>query len=438
MGSPRWSKIAAVVVLFAACAMRAGAERPMRVLITFHHGIDVEIIKELGGIVHIIIEKQRCCCASLPPSVIARLRRHALVEFVEPDVQMKLPTCDCVCGDGEGHRHGHGDGHHHGHRHDHDHGHDDGGGTPPPEPPPTPAPAPQPLTSGIDRIDAEQSSARSGDGAGAVDVDVAVLDTGIDLTHPDLNVYRNVSFVPGAATGADDFGHGSHIAGTVGARDNNEGVVGVAPGARLWAVKVADRLGNAYPSNVANGLGYVIDHAAEIDVAVLCIGYRGANSLLTQAITACVAAGVPVVVAAGNGGIDANDFTPANHPDAITVSAIVDTDGRAGGAGPATVDGADDSFAAFSNFGSCIDLAAPGSAIASTWMGGGYQTISGTSAAAPFVAGAAALYRSTHPGATPAQVRQALIDAAFPQVGPNGFTGDPDGNPEPLVNAGGL
>lgn len=379
----------------------------MRVLISFHTHVQVSVIKDLGGVVHVIIVGGKCCCATLPENAIARLKAHALVEFVEPDVQLKVPTHSS---------------------HGRDCGHHDGPGEPPPEP----------VTTGIDRIDAELSSARSGDGSGSSDCDVAVLDTGIDLTHPDLNVVHNVSYVQGAATGNDDFGHGSHIAGTIAARDDGLGVVGVAPGARLWAVKVADRLGNAYASTVMNGLAYVVQHADEIDVAVLCIGYQGNDPLLSQALSGCVAAGVPLAVAAGNGSKDAANFIPANHPDVIAVSAIVDTDGRAGGLGAGTIDGADDTFAGFSNFGSCIDLAAPGGDITSTWMNGEYKTISGTSAAAPFVAGAAALYRSAHPGATPAEVRQALIDGGFPQAGPSGFSGDTDGIPEPVVNAGGL
>ena len=94
------------------------------------------------------------------------------------------------------------------------------------------------MPTGVDRVDREISSTVSGNRIGAVDADIAIIDTGIDLTHPDLNVYRDTSFVDGTNSGNDDEGHGTHVAGIGRAKDNNEGVVGIAPGARLWAVKV--------------------------------------------------------------------------------------------------------------------------------------------------------------------------------------------------------
>jgi len=102
----------------------------------------------------------------------------------------------------------------------------------------------------------------------SVDVDIAVIDTGIQLNHPDLNVFRNVSYVTGARTGNDDNGHGTHCAGIAAARDNNAGVVGVAPGARLWAVKVLDRAGSGSISNVIRGVDYVTANSASIEVAI--------------------------------------------------------------------------------------------------------------------------------------------------------------------------
>jgi subtilisin family serine protease len=155
------------------------------------------------------------------------------------------------------------------------------------------------------------------------------------------------------------------------------------------------------------------------------------------AICGSVAAGVTYVVAAGNASIDASTITPASYPEVITVSAISDTDGRRGGLGqPDDCHHwmADDSFATFSNFGAPIDIAAPGVCMTSTYPGGLYAYNSGTSFASPLVAGAAALYISTHPGATPAQVRAALLAAAEP--GP--IPGDPDAYPEGVVNVSGF
>ncbi|MCH8298166.1 MAG: S8 family serine peptidase, partial [Chloroflexi bacterium] len=128
-------------------------------------------------------------------------------------------------------------------------------------------------------------------------------------------------------------------------------------------------------------------------------------------------------------------FSPANHPDVITVSAMVDTDGIPGGLGSSTSYGADDTFASFSNFGSLINIAAPGVSILSTYMGGGTATMSGTSMASPHVAGAAALYLVLNSGASPADVQSALVSASTPQDGTNAvFTGDPDNYPERLLN----
>ncbi len=157
---------------------------------------------------------------------------------------------------------------------------------------------------------------------------------------------------------------------------------------------------------------------------------------LHQAICASVAAGVTYVVAAGNFAADAANTIPAAYDEVITVSAIADSDGTSGGLGPSTCLGdADDSFAHFSNFGADVDIAASGECVISTALGGsGYGFGSGTSFATPAVAGAAALYLVTHPLASPAQVRAALIAAAEP--GP--ITGDPDTFHEGVVNVAGF
>lgn len=288
---------------------------------------------------------------------------------------------------------------------------------------------------GIARVGATVSSTRSGDGRTAVDVDIAIIDTGIDPKQKDLTVAGGVNCVPGGLSSADLNGHGTHVAGTAAARDNNSGVVGVAPGARLWAVRVLNSRGDGTWSSVMCGIDWVTAHAATIEVANMSLGGFGpegscADGGLHQAICASVAAGVTYAVAAGNDASDAAGFVPANFDEVITVSAITDFDGRPGGVGaPTCATGTDDTFASFSNYGSDVDLAAPGVCVLSTWRGGGTATMSGTSMASPHVAGAAALYRSTHPAASPAQVRQALLD-----TGTHDWTGDPDGIQEPLVN----
>ena len=291
---------------------------------------------------------------------------------------------------------------------------------------------------GIVRIDADLNPKFL---SSPVNVDVAVIDTGIELSHPDLNVYKNVSFVRRANTGNDDNGHGTHVAGTVAALNNGIGVVGVAPGARLWAVKVLDRNGSGFVSDVIKGVDYVTANSASIEVANMSLG--GGNSpSLNSAIANSVAKGVVYVVAAGNSAANASGYSPANSPVVLCVSAIVDTDGLSGGQGPASSYGADDILATFSNYGSVVDIAAPGVNVRSTYKGQTYAVLSGTSMASPHVAGAVALYlagRSKPANQVDvAAVRAAIISAGFPQNGPYGFTGDRDSTAEPLLDASSL
>jgi subtilisin len=305
--------------------------------------------------------------------------------------------------------------------------------------------AAQTVPTGIDRVDAELSPTADIDGVDErVDVDVAVIDTGIDLKHPDLNVYtagaRNCSTGNSANDGN---GHGTHVAGTIGALDNSIGVVGVAPGARVWPVRVLNNAGSGSFADVICGIDWVTAHASEIEVANMSLGGGGSDNAcgsnvdaMHEAICASVAAGVTYAVAAGNSAADAANHTPAAYDEVITVSALADFNGAPGGGGAATCRAdVDDTFADFSNFGADVDLIAPGVCILSTWKKGAYNTISGTSMATPHVAGGAALYKVGNPGASPAQVKSALQAAG----NLNWSTGtDPDGNPERLLNVAGF
>lgn len=277
-----------------------------------------------------------------------------------------------------------------------------------------------------------------------VNVDVAVIDSGIDLTHPDLNVFTNVTFVTGTVNGNDDLGHGSHVSGIIGALDNSFGVVGVAPGARLWAVKVLDSTGQGDLSQVISGINWCVQRVSQIEVINMSLGVQAASPALRAACQAAVNAGIVVVVAAGNSAFDLflggednyQNTIPAAYPEVMTVTALCDTDGLSGGLGapgPSNY-GLDDTRANFSNFssiysgvaadnpvsspGGMVDLAAPGVAIYSTFKDGGYSTQSGTSMASPHAAGAVALYIAQYGRATNAAqvygIRQAIINCAAP------------------------
>jgi subtilisin len=299
----------------------------------------------------------------------------------------------------------------------------------------------QTIPTGINRIDGELSSTVSGNGSGSVDVDVAVIDTGISA-HPDLNIAGGTNCSTGKKTNfSDGNGHGTHVAGTIAAKDDANGVVGVAPGARLWAVRVLNNAGSGTWASVICGIDWVTARATTIEVANMSLGGGGSEPSgggcstgdpLHDAICRSVGAGVTYAVAAGNESDDAKNHVPAAYDEVITVSALADFNGAPGGGAASTCrSDVDDTFANFSNFGADVDLIAPGVCILSTWKGGGYNTISGTSMATPHVAGAAALYKANNPGASPAQVQTALQNAGTLDWND---ADDPDSTKERLLN----
>jgi len=266
-----------------------------------------------------------------------------------------------------------------------------------PTPTPTPAPA-QTLPWGIDRIDADLAwSTSSGSG-----VKVAVIDTGIDLKHPDLVVKGGASTVWYTSSYNDDNGHGTHVAGIVAALDNSIGVVGVGPQINLYAVKVLDKNGSGYLSDVIEGLDWAV--ANRMQVVNMSLGTSSDVQSLHDAVARVNAAGIVQVAAAGNSG--GAVIYPAAYPEVIAVSATDKTD----------------SLASWSSRGPEVDLAAPGVDIYSTYKGSTYQTLSGTSMASPHVAGVAALVLSvpskceylldSMPGCSPAEVQKRLESTA--------------------------
>ncbi|MEX1037738.1 MAG: S8 family serine peptidase [Acidimicrobiia bacterium] len=305
--------------------------------------------------------------------------------------------------------------------------------------------AAQDIPTGIERIFADENPEIGIDGTDdlRVDVDVAVIDTGIDFDHPDLNVVARTDCSGGSpfkmscsdGSGDDGNGHGTHVAGTIGAIDDGNGVVGVAPGARLHAVKVLGDNGSGQISWIIAGIDWVTARAGTIEVANMSLGCECSSSALDSAIAKSVDAGVAYAVAAGNSDKDASTFSPANHPDVLTVSALADFDGEPGGLGsPTCRSDQDDTLADFSNFGSLVEITAPGVCILSTWKDGGYNTISGTSMASPHAAGALALLASGAGDPTNQNEVEALYDT-LKITGNFNWTDDSgDGIEEPLLD----
>jgi subtilisin family serine protease len=313
----------------------------------------------------------------------------------------------------------------------------------------------QSLPTGVDRIDGEASSHFSGISTPRV----AVIDTGSG-PHSDLNIVGGKNCSTGRSY-SDGNGHGTHVAGTIGARNNTDGVVGVAPGVSIYSVRVLNNAGSGTWSSVACGIDWVTQQAkagVSIKVASMSLGGGGTddgncgntnNDALHKAICGSVAAGVTYVVAAGNSAADFAGFVPAAYDEVLTVTAMSDSDGRAGAAGGApncrTSEG-DDVPATFSNYAvSSADkahtIAGPGACILSTWKGGGYNTISGTSMATPHVSGTAVLCIAKGAcGSSPAAVKSTLQADAAAQPSAYGFAGSPSAGTKfygYLVYAGG-
>ncbi|MBD0298203.1 MAG: S8 family serine peptidase [Flavisolibacter sp.] len=240
-----------------------------------------------------------------------------------------------------------------------------------------------------------------GDGTGKT---AWIIDSGIDFTHPDLNVdaTRSRSFISGQTSAADDNGHGTHVAGIIGAKNNTIGVLGVASGATLIALKVLDKDGKGVLSDVIRALSYVSSNAKAGDVVNMSFGEEEPSNILDQQVQAIAAQGILFAIAAGNESKPASQFSPGrvNAPNVFTVSAV-DSLGN---------------FASFSNYGNdAVDVAAPGVRILSTYMQGKYARASGTSMAAPHVAG--------------------LLLLNGRNIKSSGVAGnDPDGTPDPIAH----
>ncbi|MEO8456878.1 MAG: S8 family serine peptidase, partial [Chloroflexota bacterium] len=349
----------------------------------------------------------------------------------------------------------------------------------------------QSLTTGPDRLDLEQNPVANvtGQAVGTtLDVDVAVIDTGVITTHPEIDVAGGKGFTGANCTDAgyeDDNGHGSHVSGTIAARDNDRGLVGIAPGARIWAVKVLGANGGGSNACVIAGIDWVTNRRKEyndgagdgdpgVNIRVINMSLGGASDStpgvdpICLAINAATSAGIIVAVAAGNSHQDVLGnpspnggylaASPAQCVNAVTVSAFGDFDGQPGGLAPSKTFTScpagnqtilDDGWACFSNYGAAVDIAAPGVDILSTWLYDSvscganvpcYASLSGTSMATPHVAGAFALFAvAGYNGSAAGPAAMAAFTAAGytrTQISACGFTGDPDNFPEPVLYLG--
>ncbi|WP_101296720.1 S8 family peptidase [Halegenticoccus soli] len=254
----------------------------------------------------------------------------------------------------------------------------------------------QTLPWGVDRVDGDVAEAYGYTGSGA---DVAIIDTGIDSDHPDLvdNLGSGAYAVACSGSGCnygwdDDNGHGTHCAGIAAAVDNSRGVVGVATNPTLHAVKVLDSRGGGSYSDIAAGIEYVADQGW--DVASLSLG-GGKSYTVEDAVEYAYSRGVLLVAAAGNSG-PCSDCVgyPAAEPECIAVSATTSSD----------------SLASFSSTGPEVELAAPGQDIYSTYVGGGYTSLDGTSMACPHVSGVGGLLMAE--GYANTEARQRMRDTA--------------------------
>jgi subtilisin family serine protease len=230
-----------------------------------------------------------------------------------------------------------------------------------------------------------------------------IIDTGIDLSHPDLNVdaARSKTFIKCKTSPQDDNGHGTHVAGIIGAIDNDLGIVGVAAGASLVALKALDDKGSGAVSDVILALDWVSSHGKAGDVVNMSLGGIGISASLDKLVYSVSMKGIYFALAAGNESSNADTISPArvNSPYVFTVSGM----------------NAEDLWAGFSNFGSSVDVCSPGINIYSTFLNGKYASMSGTSMAAPHVAG--------------------LLLITGGNLTYSGYVkGDPDGKPDPIAH----
>lgn len=257
----------------------------------------------------------------------------------------------------------------------------------------TPSIGRQVIPWGVERVGAEKVWSRTK----GERVRVAVLDSGIDLEHPDLvnNIKGGINILNPAQRPMDENGHGTHVAGTIAAEDNNSGVVGVAPLTELYGVKMLNRDGEGTLAGIIKGLQWCI--ANRIRVANLSIGTSKNSIALRMAVQRAYRAGLIIISAAGNEGTPNSITYPAAYPEVVTVGAI----------------DKQDQLTNFSSRGPELTVVAPGSGIYSTYLDGAYVSLSGTSMAAPHVTGLTALLLKVNPKLSQRRIMELLKNSSI-------------------------
>ncbi len=409
----RWGTILVFFLfLLATGATAVFSQQPVeRSIVVFKESLTTqqkqELISRVGATFGKDLKLINAAAVTLPPSVKARLAQLPQVNRIDPDVEVEAlerpevsrapekqlegkSICDWIptwpgCSPQP---------------------------TPTPTPTPTPSvaptatptPTPTPVQAtassqttpwGITRIGAPDAWSLSV-GSG---VKVGVIDTGIDTDHPDVNdnLAGCVNFIQSWKTCEDDNGHGTHVSGIIAAEQNTIGVVGVAPQARIYSLKVLDRRGRGYLSDIIEALDWSINHG--IQVVNMSLGTSSDVQSFRDAVARVNAAGVVQVAAAGNSGPGANTVNyPAKYSEVIAVAATDSSDG----------------VPSWSSRGPEVDIAAPGASINSTYYRNTYKVLSGTSMASPHVAGTVALRLFLRPTETPLQLETLLESGASP------------------------
>ena len=342
-----WIVSILILTTFVVAAMSASADEKEPVIIGFKNKVSYRVVRQYRGKVTGIYDNCNIITAKMSSRSMERLARSRHIEYVEKDFSVTASA--------------------------------------------------QTLPYGVNYVDAEKvHSSYTGDG-----VKVAILDTGIDYNHPDLdaNYAGGYDFVNDDSNPMDDNGHGTHVAGTLAAEDNDFGVIGVAPDASIYSLKVLNSNKVGSGSDIIAGLEWAVDN--NMDIISMSFGSDYGSSALSNAVEAAEAAGIVLVAAAGNDGTptgsgDTVDY-PARYSSVIAVSSISNTLARY--------------FT--SSSGPSVELCAPGVSIYSTKPGNSYGTMTGTSMATPHVSGVAALILEAEPTLTVAQVREKMTETAY-------------------------